>query len=165
MEWNEIWTNLQPYIYGLGGVFTAQMALSGFNTIRQVVFGKKLSKVVSFSALADVTMKNVPVKMENIMLKFMKAVEDEIVKPLKEEITVVKNDNQALANLVVLSMAMTNVPLSQKKEIFNAITKIQSITNETAEYLKQQIADQEQSVTVSVVEDQELDNLIEEEVA
>ena len=121
---------------------------------------KNVKKLMSFTALADKNVKSSKTEYAIFKKELMKTVVEEIVKPLQEEILSVKDDNAKLVDITVATLSMINVPLPQKKEVFNVLSTVKNVSETAIKVLDESIKNDESILA----ESQENDDVLNKEI-
>lgn len=144
----------------IAGGITATTVISVINLIRGTFSGIKVSKLMNFTAVADQNIKNNQLSFADLkkqlvsnFTEIVNQVKTEIVAPLKKELESLSKDNVMLADIAVSLISVVNVPVDQKKQFFDALCKISSISTEAKTLLSANIASEEQQLLVAKTDD------------
>jgi len=168
MDWNEL-VDKGLYLYSLLGVTGVTAILTAFKIFVVDKLGnKRISKLMDFTVVASKTIGDKEKSISDLekifksdSSNFIENVKTIIVDPILKKMDTVINDNIVLANLSVSLISVLNVPIDEKKQLFNALSKISSISAETVKLLSASIASQEAQQVVAV----KTDNLISENIS
>lgn len=161
MDWNslsESATALWGFVIALG----ANAFVSILNFFKVGVSGGKIKKISDFSVLASNTFTFAKKELTSMSNDIKKEIVATVVVPLTDQISGLKEENALLANLAVTALAISPIPLSEKKEMYSALSKISSISAETTKLLGANIKTEEEKKTAEVEENDDLDQLIDE---
>lgn len=141
MDFSEQVKNLIQVILATG--VSATTIFSAVNLFKGIFSGVKLNKLTSFVAVADANIKENQISFKDLKKQLISEIKTAVVDPLVAEVKALSNDNVALANLSVSLLSLVNVPLDQKRQFFNALSKINSISSESLKLLEANIASEE----------------------
>jgi hypothetical protein len=144
----------------MAGGITATTVISVINLIKGTFSGIKVNKLMNFTAVADKNIKDnqmgfgeLKKQLLSNFTEIVNQVKTEIVVPLKQELLELKNDNVMLADLTVSLLSLVNVPLDQKRQFFNSLCKITTISAEATKLLSASIESQEkQQITAKATD-------------
>jgi len=138
----------------LAGGISVNAVISGINLIKSIFGGMKVSKLLNFTAVAENTVKdnqNVFAELKKQFntnaSEFMADIKTNFFEPMKKEVESLKTDNVMLANIVVTTLSLVNVPIEQKNQLFNSLCKISSVADETKKLLSASIESQQAQET------------------
>jgi|GEM_PF-4403624 len=159
MDWNSILDNT-AVLWGALGFAGLNTGLNVIKFLNGILSGKNVKKLLSFTAIADKSIKDTKIDLISLKKEVVESFKKEIVAPLVAQVKKVKDDNEMLANIAVTALSLANVPLDQKKELFNALNKINSISQETQNLLNASIQTAEKQQEEEKQEDEELNETI-----
>jgi hypothetical protein len=145
---------IQTWLLGIfAGGLTANTVISGINLFKGVFTGKKLEKVTKFVAVADDNIKNNQTSFAEVKKQLVKEIKDEIVAPILANLKEITSDNAVLAEISIACLSMVNVPLDQKKQLFNVLSRVSNVSSQAKELLSANIKDQESKLLNSQAND------------
>lgn len=171
MDWNNLINDGTALIasLGLNGVTLGMLTFKTF--ILDKLGNKNIKKLMGFTAVADKNIKEnttIFTELKNQLLADFKSqivsfktdIIKEVVEPLKSQVVSLSKDNEALSNIAVLALSTSNVPLSQKKDMFVILSKVQNISLQAKNILETSIKTQEAQIVVQQTSDNNLEEKI-----
>jgi len=159
MDWNNILDNT-AVLWGALGFAGLNTALNLVKMLGGVLNGKGLKKLLSFTAIADKNVKSSELNFKSIKTEIVKAIKEEIVAPLVAELQSEREDKTLLANIAVTALSVSNVPLAEKKALFNVLNKISLVSSEATKLLEANIKVAEEKNLIVEKEDNDLEESI-----
>jgi hypothetical protein len=157
---------INDWILGLGfGAISINTVLSVFNLFKGIFGSRRISKLMNFTAVADMNIKDNQVSFatlkKDLLQDFtgvLEKVKNELINPLVNRLAVSEKNNVMLS---VTLLSLVNVPLDQKRELFSALSGISTISNQAKELLSASIKSEESQQVAT----QTNDNLISENIS
>lgn len=179
MDWNNFLNDGTALVtsLGLNGITLGMVAFKTF--VLDKLGNKNIKKLMSFTAVADknfkdnsalfLEMKNKLIsefkeQVDTIKLEFKQEIESikaEVVKPFIAQVTTLSKDNEALSNIAVVALSTSNIPLSQKKDMFVVLNKVSNISLQAKTILETSIRNQESQLVI----EQSSNNLLEQKIS
>jgi hypothetical protein len=160
---------INDWILGLGfGAISINTVLSVFNLFKGIFGSRRISKLMNFTAVADMNIKDNQVSFATLkkdllqdLTGVLEKVKNELINPLVNRLAVSEKNNVMLSDITVTLLSLVNVPLDQKRELFSALSGISTISNQAKELLSASIKSEE----AQQVATQTNDNLISENIS
>jgi hypothetical protein len=141
---------IQTWIAGIAtGGITLTTIISGINLFKGIFSGRKVEKLMNFTAVADNNIKTNQMSFATLKKDLMRELKEEIVAPLVAQIKQLSSDNTSVTTIAVTLLSMVNVPIDQKRELFNVLSKVSSVSSQATEFLRASIKSQEGQIAVN----------------
>ena len=136
MDWlNEAWAQVTQL-----GISGGTLVLLGWNTFVSSRLGnKRVDKLLDFTSIAHKTFKNVGDLVKTSLDSFKNEFIETYLKPMQEQMKAEKDEKVFWQNIAVSAIAVANVPLNQKENMYAMAQKATNISQEATKILAQSI--------------------------
>ena len=147
-------------LWALIGVVGGGVIVNVLAFIKITLGNKKISKVTDFTVIAKKSFDKAKEEMVSIKHEIIKEVEIKVVEPLVTRIKQLTLENAKLADITVSALSLINVPLDSKKQLFEVLSGVSSVSTQAKDLLAQSILNDEQQINESNQDNQDLTDSI-----